>query len=126
MLIKRITLNEHEAYDEIVISGNFFAITYFYNGENSMMYFICYDITNPKRLKSVAKTLENFGLRVQYSFFQCEMSRSIMEDLRDRLLMIIEPKEDSLRIYPICEDCLKKTSNMGDGNIYEPKTYQIL
>lgn len=91
-----------------------------------MMYFICYDITEPKRLKTVAKTLENFGLRVQYSFFQCEMNRNIMEDLRDKLLMIINPKEDSLRIYPICEDCLKKVDNIGKGNIFEPVTYQIL
>lgn len=91
-----------------------------------MMYFICYDITEPKRLHSVAKTLENFGLRVQYSFFQCEMNHNIMEDLRDKLLMIINPQEDSLMIYPICEDCLKKTDNIGKGNVFVPMTYQIL
>lgn len=91
-----------------------------------MTYFICYDIADPKRLSKVAKTLENFGLRVQYSFFQCEMEADILNVLLDRLLMIIDVKEDSLRVYPICEDCLRKTSVVGNGNIIELNSYQIL
>ena len=47
-----------------------------------MIYFISYDIANPKRLCKVAKTLENYGLRVQYSFFECEMNQKIMENLK--------------------------------------------
>lgn len=91
-----------------------------------MMYFVCYDIADPKRLRNVAKTLENFGLRVQYSFFQCDMPHKIMEDLKNKLLAMININEDSLRIYPICEDCLGKTVKMGKGSIFEPKTFQIL
>lgn len=91
-----------------------------------MTYFICYDITEPKRLRAVAKILENFGLRVQYSFFQCDMDADILNILRDRLLTVINLKEDSLRIYPICDDCLKKTSVIGSGNIIELNSYQIL
>ena len=91
-----------------------------------MMYFICYDIAAPERLYSVAHTLENFGLRVQYSFFQCEMSKDIMEDLRKKLLMMIDSKEDSLRIYSVCEDCLEKTENIGKGGIFKSERYQIL
>ena len=90
------------------------------------MYFISYDIANPKRLGKVAKTLENFGLRVQFSFFQCEMEPRILEQLRDELLQIIDLKKDSLRIYPICSDCLKKTDSIGTGSVFVPVTYQIL
>lgn len=91
-----------------------------------MTYFICYDIADPKRMRKVAKVLENFGLRVQYSFFQCDIESRRLDILRDRLLMIINLKEDSLRIYPICDDCLKKTSVIGSGSIIEPRTYRIL
>lgn len=91
-----------------------------------MMYFVCYDIADPERLRNVAKTLENFGLRVQYSFFQCDMPRKVMEELRDKLLTMININEDNLRIYPVCDDCLWKTAKLGKGNIFEPKTYQIL
>ena len=91
-----------------------------------MMYFVCYDIADPERLRNVAKTLESFGLRVQYSFFQCDMPRKVMEDLRDKLLTMININEDNLRIYPVCDDCLGKTTKLGKGNIFESKTYQIL
>jgi len=91
-----------------------------------MMYFISYDITNPKRLVKVAKTLENFGIRIQFSFFECEMEKQEMEILRNSLLDLMNMKEDSLRVYPLCEDCLKKTSSMGKGNIFVPQNFQIL
>ena len=91
-----------------------------------MMYFISYDIANPKRLVKVAKTLENFGLRVQFSFFECEMENEQLSKLKLSLLDIINLKEDSIRIYPICEDCLKNTSSIGNGNIFVPQTFEIL
>ncbi|MDR0535374.1 MAG: CRISPR-associated endonuclease Cas2, partial [Puniceicoccales bacterium] len=30
-------------------------------------YLVCYDIANPKRLRRVARLLEGFGTRLQYS-----------------------------------------------------------
>ena len=91
-----------------------------------MMYFISYDIANPKRLVKVAKTLENFGLRVQYSFFECEMEKEQLNNLKRALLDIINLKEDSLRIYPLCEDCLKETATVGKGSIFVPQTFTVL
>jgi len=90
------------------------------------MYFVSYDIANPKRLVKISKTLENFGLRVQFSFFECEMEKQMMESLKEKLLEVLNSKEDSLRIYPLCEDCLKKTSTLGEGNIFVPQNFMIL
>lgn len=91
-----------------------------------MVYFISYDIANSKRRVKVAKKLEDFGIRIQYSFFECEMEKSMCASLRDELLRIMNLKEDSLRIYPLCDDCLRKTSSLGEGNIFVPQNYQIL
>ena len=91
-----------------------------------MMYFVSYDIANQKRLVKIAKTLENYGIRVQFSFFQCEMEKEQFECLKRSLLSIINMKEDSLFFYPICEDCLKNTSSIGKGSIFFPKTFEIL
>lgn len=74
----------------------------------------------------MAKLLENFGLRIQYSFFECEIEKEMMEKLRDELLELLNLREDSLRIYPLCEDCLKHTSTLGEGNIFVPQDFQIL
>ena len=91
-----------------------------------MIYFISYDIANPKRLCKVAKTLENYGVRVQHSFFECEMEQKVLEKLKRDLLEIINMKYDSLRIYPLCEDCSKKTISCGNGDIYVPSSFMIL
>lgn len=91
-----------------------------------MIYFISYDVSNPKRLNKVAKTLENFGIRIQFSFFECEMEKEQLEELKTALLKIINKKEDSLRIYPLCQDCTAKTTQLGKGSIFIPKTFEIL
>lgn len=52
-----------------------------------------------KRLRRVAKVCKNFGQRVQYSVFECSVNEMDMERLRSKLTNIINPEEDSLRIY---------------------------
>jgi|SRR5690348_13724600 CRISPR-associated protein Cas2 len=52
-----------------------------------------------RRLRRVAKACEAFGQRVQYSVFEVSVNAVQGERLRSRLLDIIHPKEDSLRIY---------------------------
>src|SRR5262249_45290349 len=37
-------------------------------------YLVCYDIANPKRLRKVAMTCEDFGRRKQYSVFLCRLT----------------------------------------------------
>lgn len=91
-----------------------------------MMYFVCYDIADRKRRLKTVKTLENFGLRVQYSFFQCEIKKEQTVELENRLLDNIDEKNDSLRIYPICEDCLRNSFSLGEGAVFVPKNYEIL
>jgi len=36
-------------------------------------YLVSYDISNPKRLRKVARSLEGFGVRLQYSVFECPL-----------------------------------------------------
>ena len=91
-----------------------------------MIYFISYDVAEPKRLHKIAKTLENFGIRIQFSFFECEMEKEQLEELKSALLKILNKKEDSLRIYPLCQDCAAKTESLGKGDIFIPKTFEIL
>jgi len=52
-----------------------------------------------KRLRRVAKTCEGFGQRVQMSVFECSLTNTQMELMRGKLLDIISPDSDSLRIY---------------------------
>lgn len=65
---------------------------------------VAYDVNTEtkegrRRLRHVAKACKNHGQRVQYSVFECSVTETQMERLRQRLLEIINVEEDNLRIY---------------------------
>ncbi len=91
-----------------------------------MLYLVCYDIADPKRLCHVAKILENFGLRIQKSFFQCDMEETRMEDMKKKVLQKIKTKNDSFYIYPLCEDCSQKAIQDGTGSLIRLESFEIL
>ena len=69
-----------------------------------MLVLITYDVsvTTPagqRRLRHMAKTCLDYGLRVQNSVFECEVDPAQWTFLRDQLLSIYHPESDSLRFY---------------------------
>jgi len=91
-----------------------------------MIYMVCYDVSNTKRLHQTAKKLEQFGIRVQKSFFQCEMEENRMEQMKRELLGIINRKRDSLFIYPLCEKCSRNALTDGEGSLIKISSFEIL
>uniref|UniRef100_A0A7C4UFN7 CRISPR-associated endoribonuclease Cas2 n=1 Tax=candidate division WOR-3 bacterium TaxID=2052148 RepID=A0A7C4UFN7_UNCW3 len=80
-------------------------------------YLISYDISNDKRRNNVSKCLENYGTRVQYSVFEVILGEEKFKELYEKLKKIIDIKKDSIRIYPLCNSCLRKTRIIGEGEI---------
>ena len=71
-----------------------------------MWVLVCYDVNTEtaegrKRLARVAQICQGFGQRVQKSVFECEVDATTLERMRQRLLRVIHPEEDSLRIYKL-------------------------
>jgi CRISPR-associated protein Cas2 len=69
-----------------------------------MMVLVSYDVSTAtpagtKRLRKIAETCLDSGLRVQNSVFECNVDPARWEILRDRLLSIYNTEEDSLRFY---------------------------
>lgn len=62
------------------------------------MTLIIYDIRNDKRRRKTVKLLESFGIRVQYSAFECSLTASALDHITTKLKTILST-EDSLRIY---------------------------
>lgn len=92
-----------------------------------MRFLFCYDITKPKRLRTVAKRLEDRGIRIQRSFFICEFDNEKQAGaLFSELQEILNIREDSLFLYPICIKCQKKTLMIGDGIFEIMQEYRIL
>jgi CRISPR-associated protein Cas2 len=58
---------------------------------------------------------------VQYSVFEGYITPANLEKLRERMRRLIEAKEDSVRIYRLCDVCLESIERMGEAKpIDEP------
>jgi len=83
-----------------------------------MMILVTYDVSTltsegRRRLRNVAKICLNYGQRVQYSVFECQINKMEMAAFRRKLLKVIEPTEDSIRIYRIVEPLEKNREEIG-------------
>ena len=70
-------------------------------GEPDMLIVVAYDITEPKRLKKVADCCKDFGIRVQYSIFECRLEADAFDLLWNRLCQIVDAEQDRIVAYPL-------------------------
>lgn len=68
----------------------------------SQLYLIAFDIRDDRRLRRVANTLLNYGIRVQYSVFECHIEQDQMKILESELIEHIDSQEDRVHIWPLC------------------------
>jgi len=83
-----------------------------------MMVLVTYDVSTidshgAKRLRRVAKTCLNYGVRVQKSVFECKVEPYQWELLRAELLKIFKPGEDSLRFYLLGSNWKRRVEHHG-------------
>ncbi len=78
-----------------------------------MICIIAYDISKNKIRRKVENLLKEKGIRVNYSVFECRFENiSERDDLILEIRGLIKSK-DSVRVYTICNACLKKTLEIG-------------
>jgi len=83
-----------------------------------MLVLVCYDVSTVtaegrRRLKKVATACNAYGMRVQYSVFECDVDPGQWERLRSRLTKIIDPEEDSLLFYFLGSSWERKVEHVG-------------
>ena len=78
-----------------------------------MHYTVAYDITDDKRRNKVAKILKDFGTRIQYSVFECNIDRRAQLRLQSRLEKVIDLEEDTITFYHLCGACEKQINRIG-------------
>jgi len=74
---------------------------------------VAYDISDPKRLRKVARTCEDFGGRRQYSVFLCRLSATDLVRLKSRLYDIIDLQCDQVLFIPLCNRCAGQMEALG-------------
>jgi CRISPR-associated protein Cas2 len=83
-----------------------------------MMMLISYDVATEsaggkRRLRRVARACRDYGQRVQYSVFECEVNLAQWVELRARLIAEIDPEMDSLRFYRLGANWKGRVEHVG-------------
>lgn len=82
-------------------------------GPKQMLYLVAYDIAHPKRLVRVAKACEDFGIRVQYSLFECRLEPDEFQRLWKAILAEMDDDEDRAVAYPLDARATRETLTAG-------------
>jgi CRISPR-associated protein Cas2 len=77
------------------------------------MRIVVYDISDPSRLRQVAKICEKYLYRVQKSVFEGELTRSQLYALKHDLKKAINTSEDSVIIYFMTRTSTKRKIQLG-------------
>ncbi|MER3487192.1 MAG: CRISPR-associated endonuclease Cas2 [Chloroflexota bacterium] len=92
------------------------------------LYIVTYDISDPKRLQRVFKTMRNYGDHLQLSVFECQLSGADLAILREKLRELIHPDEDQvlfIRLGPV-ESHRDEPAIEALGRPYAPRDYSVV
>lgn len=90
-----------------------------------MLVLITYDVNvttieGRRRLRSIAKICQDYGVRVQNSVFECEVEPAQFVTLKASLLSKIDTEHDSLRIYYLGSRATQKKEHYGTKVVKDP------
>ncbi len=68
-------------------------------GGAGALWLVSYDVPDDRRRNRVAKLLQGYGERVQYSVFECVLDDDQYATLRRRMARLVNEQEDSVRFY---------------------------
>lgn len=91
-----------------------------------LLYVVAYDIPCDKRRKKVSDLLEGYGQRVQYSVFECVLTKAKFDELRERLQKQVKLAEDSVRFYPLSRHTLANVETWGGLPVTEAPSSLVI
>jgi CRISPR-associated protein Cas2 len=86
---------------------------------------IAYDIFDDRQRRLIHSLLKDHGQRVQYSVFECELSKKQQQDLQARLCENMADG-DSIRWYPLCRWCQARINWSGNGGVSQTDDFYLL
>ena len=82
-------------------------------GDRQMLTIVAYDVSDPRRLRNVARICEDNGMRVQYSVFECRLEAGHFDRFWHDLSLAIDPDADRLVAYKVCASCARDIRGAG-------------
>jgi CRISPR-associated protein Cas2 len=91
-----------------------------------MYVLVSYDIVDNKVRRQVRKHLKNFGHRVQYSVFECDLDDAMYRRMKAGVEDLIQRKEDRVRYYRMCRGCLERVVISGWGEVSRDDGFEVI
>lgn len=96
-----------------------------------MMVLVSYDVSTidskgKSRLRKVAKECQNYGQRVQNSVFEIDVDYGTFLKVKDKLVKLIDEKNDSLRFYYLGNNWKRRVEHFGTKETYDPEGVIII
>ncbi len=90
-----------------------------------MLVLITYDVSvtsegGQRRLRRISSTCLDYGMRVQNSVFECEVTPAQFVTLKNALMETFNPDEDSLRFYFLGKNGRQKVEHVGAKLVADP------
>lgn len=91
-----------------------------------MFVVVSYDISDDGKRKKIAEILKDYGARVQYSVFECNLDKRQLKQMIEELKSHIDIERDSIRIYYLCEICKGKLETYGSYHPLDEKDWIVV
>lgn len=90
-----------------------------------MLMLVTYDVATQdaagrRRLRKIARLCQNYGQRVQYSVFECQVDPARWVALRAELIDEMDASQDSLRFYRLGSNWRPRIEHVGVKESYDP------
>lgn len=96
-----------------------------------MFVLVSYDVTHTKTRTRIARALEAYGERVQYSVFECQLTPVQFRRLYRRLERLVREAPDevrhtlTIRFYHLCARCDTRITVLGHGSVSRDPTFYL-
>ncbi len=83
---------------------------------------IAYDIKKDTTRSKVSKYLEQHGIRVNYSVFECLLTDRQLQSTIREIGKLMNPSTDTILFYALCQACFVKQVRLGEKKDWNDDT----
>lgn len=87
---------------------------------------LAYDVSDPQRLRRVARACEAYGHRVQRSVFELHLKPGQLQELQHRLRDLLDPHTDKVRYWRLCAADVQDIRIDGVGHTTAAHRYTVV
>jgi CRISPR-associated protein Cas2 len=78
---------------------------------------VAYDVRDRRRLRRVARMMEQYGARVQLSAFECRLNKERMARLFADIKRVINRKQDKVTVIALCQSCVHRSERFIESGV---------